>query len=556
MVNFNIFRKTPDSTDLRAYLYHLLSAGFALSYDIIDDLQSRNPHFNGDLPEGISLFSDPQIIEILERFKILPAEVFYFQNERIAEITRFEELPKAFTGIHFVTFEYNGLLVGEYYCGQIYRLFNSKGGSLTDYCHDIQIGAFGNILTRRSDSFLWDFYHYDGESLSDEGGFSNHELPDDFPYLNFGDIIPEMFAEGEFPIPANYPPDNLSESEVTRELSRNPHTYRYLAEYYFDNEHLAEVALDMVVEAFLLLSESLKSDKNFILQLLYKGNKHVELYRFFSEPLKSDPEIIKLCYQQFPSALERIAPIVDKKFAREALGHSPKNIKYLSDSLRSDPELILFAAAKDWGFLKFIGAELLLDKEFLLKAITTYNSAPQESDSKDNYDENDEAPDPFGDHFEKRSLDIYQLVSYLVREHRNSAYLQHIAPVSDKKLIFEILPCFWDKDVPQLLSFISNDIKEKREFWLEALACRSNVVKFFPAEHAEDRELIMEAIKKDGKNIGLIGERFREDPEIFLAALKQIKYNPKIILHLLPETLRNSVSFVEEAKRLGVRIDG
>lgn len=336
MIDFNLIRKKPTQVELRAYLYQLISSGFGLTDVIIENIKKQFPLL-GDNPYEWDLnqlsvsniesilgqnSSDDDYNRLVDSIGIenidyqpdlIPKEIFLFKTdyEKIVLTSNdYKVIPKIFTGVANASFDKGGLIVMEYFKSQILELYNSKGEGLTEYCHDINLGTEGLVLLRDSDdnSGRWHLLQYDGSKLKfdNKKTFGPFESPSDFPDIRERDIIPEMFPFGEFPIPENYPPQNLCNEDVINELVKNEYNYRYLSDYYHDNEELAIYAVDSNIFAFTLLSDKLQSNKDFVVKLIARNKKNQGLYSYLNNSFKKDIEIIKLCVSENPHIIENI----------------------------------------------------------------------------------------------------------------------------------------------------------------------------------------------------------------------------------------------------------
>ncbi|HPQ35187.1 MAG TPA: DUF4116 domain-containing protein [Tenuifilaceae bacterium] len=359
MIDFNLIRKKPEPVELRAYLYQIISSDFGLADVVVDNMRKQFPIL-GDNPYewDLNKLKNSGIKIALENECLLPNEIYFFKkNYQKVDLASndYRLIPEIFTEVMQVSFDNGGLIVMECFGSQIYKLFNSNGKSLSDYCHDLDLGMDGKVLLRSSENNggMWELLQYDGHVLNfaEEKLFGPFDSPSDFPSIRNRDLIPEMFSLGEFPIPENYPPQNLTRNDVIKELAKNEYYYRYLSEHYSDDEELAIYAVDSNVLAFTLLSHRLQSNKELVIELINRKCRNKSLYDYLNDSFKKDMEIIKLCLSGKPRIIKNIGkPVTDK-------------------------ELLLLAIQKDGGVLKYAEPKLLNDKDFMQSVVRVNGEA-------------------------------------------------------------------------------------------------------------------------------------------------------------------------------------
>jgi hypothetical protein len=424
MIDFRIVRKVPTELVLRAYTYKLIESGFGLSNIIVENMMDVFPSLS-DEPCKWDLNKLPidKIQSVLKNQDILPNEIYFFKQDYDKidfSSNDYKLFPDIFTGVKNVSFDNGGLIVMEYFKSQIYSLFNDKGIGISDYCHDLELGTNGLVSLRHSDdnSGFWEILQYDGNKLE---SFDTYLSPDEFPFIRNRDIIPEMFPLGSFPIPENYSPKNISKEDVINELAKNEYYFRYLTNYYYDNEELALVAVDSNILAFTLLSERLQNKKEFVVKLIARNEKNQLLYPYLENSFKKDIEIIKLCVSGNPRIIESFKPVNDKELLLIAVRKDCSVLKYAdtkllqdkdfmlnvvrlngiaiefaSDKLRNDKSLALEAVKNNGFALKFVSDELKDDKDVVLEAVKNkkhaIDYASENLKNHEEFDDIDELP--------------------------------------------------------------------------------------------------------------------------------------------------------------------
>jgi hypothetical protein len=146
--DFKVRRETPSAFLTRKYFFQLLYSGFGLANFLREKIDELNP---GEKP-----LSDSFIEEVLNSQELIPEFFYFFSNENLE--TSHSVDSEIYTDIFKITFDQGGLLIMECYRNQIYVLCNANGDSITDYCHDLDVGLNGLIHYRLSDR------NYDFES--------------------------------------------------------------------------------------------------------------------------------------------------------------------------------------------------------------------------------------------------------------------------------------------------------------------------------------------------------------------------------------------------------
>jgi hypothetical protein len=319
----------------------------------------------------LNKISESDILQILENQNLLPEYVLYFKNSRRSSTETpdtfdYKEFPDLFTNVDQVSFDMGGLIVMEYFCGQIYVLFNKKGERLSESCHDLDLGTDGLILLRTSDSFFWEKLKYDGKSIVEISGYGPLDYPHDFPRIGDRDIIREQFQPNEYPIPDMKNFHDISKEGVKSLLTRDESSYRYLVSHYKNNKELAIIAVKSNYLAFTLLSKRFQRDREYLLKLIAE-NDHV--YNYLNKKLKEDKEIIRICLKMDTDILRKIAPVADAELILKAIKFNAAALRYATDELLKDRGFILNSVKANGNVLHYVSEVFQADKEIVLEAL-------------------------------------------------------------------------------------------------------------------------------------------------------------------------------------------
>jgi hypothetical protein len=393
MINFPIHRFTPQLIHLRLYLVQMLNDTFGLSESLAEKLESQFGNssietietldqetiedlLDWNAPEFLYVFStssDTQhpLLEALNEYDLLSTNPLLFK------------LPTLYTGIKQVTFDRNGLIIVSSYMNQIYSLYQADGTFLLGPCHDLDLGANGQILSRSSGEPIWERHVFDDHGLTLIKYSSHLTWEDNFPYVSQRDCIPQMFNTKEEYVEC-YPslhPDN--HDDVVSLLEKNPNAWKVLKEFYLNDKNLASLAVQSNKLAFTLLSNSLYNDRIFVLDLLNELKEPGYLYSYLPSDLQKDKDIIMFCYKEWPDALFHLGVIDDKEILRHVflneLNYGPeKYLELANPAIRGDKRFLLELAPYSVGLLNFLPPELAADEAFVQQVKTHYEEAEKE----------------------------------------------------------------------------------------------------------------------------------------------------------------------------------
>ena len=545
MIDFKLVRKEPNSLEIRAYLYQILTDSFGLSKSLREHFKKELPFLDDNVSNwDLNTISETDL-KMIYGEEYLPNEIFYFKKESnhdsISQID-YKAFPQIFTDVYDVSFDKGGLIVMELYSSQIYLLFDANGKCLFDHCNDLRLGANGKAMLRTTESCYWELMQYNGEYLERIDFFDPFDEPRDFPDITGRDIIPEMLPVGTFNKNNYDPSKTMTNEEVKMELKNQSESYHFLQKYYSDNEKLALLAVNSNLYAFTFLSERLQDDKVFVTKLITAKKENQRLYDFLNDELKTDIEIVKLCITDNPGIIRNIAPVSDRELMEEALKGNVFNLQYASDNLKADKKLVLGLVRKDWRVLREASKVLLSDSAFIAEAILCFNNNQEEDNSL--------VEGLFFLHFEKEIIDINKVVSYLVS--KDPRVLKLIAPASDMGIICTCLQYTHEEDIPFIIDCISEDLKKTKKFWVTAVQKSLYMLKNAPLIFKQDEDVVLSAVRYNGELIEFAEETLRTNPEILLEAIHQIAKrrgacNPDRISHMIPSQLLSDESFLLHA---------
>ena len=261
--DFKVRRVTPNAFLTRKYFFQLLYSDFGLA-----DLM-REKILQSSLSE--EELSNSFIEEVLTSKELIPEFFYFFSNENLE--TSYSVDSEIYTDILKITYDQGGLLIMECYRNQIYVLCSANGDSITDYCHDLDVGLNGLVHYRLSDR------HYDFESAvfrKETGQLEpvvlETDIIENFVYngLNWKrDYLPFQFepylSEGEFEFlqgrgDLTWLKEALKNNEVNWVCAP------WLVEKYHSDNELALIAIKVDYKVFSLLKYEQQNDFEVLMQ--------------------------------------------------------------------------------------------------------------------------------------------------------------------------------------------------------------------------------------------------------------------------------------------------
>ena len=316
--DFKVRRVTPNAFLTRKYFFQLLYSGFGLANFLREKIDELNP--------GENSLSNSFIEEVLTSKELIPEFFYFFSNENLE--TSHSVDSEIYTDILKITYDQGGLLIMECYRNQIYVLCNANGDSITDYCHDLDLGLNGLIHYRLSDR------HYDFESAvfrketgQLEPAVIEMNIIENFVYngLNWRrDYLPFQFepylSDGEFEFlqgrgDLTWLKDALKNNEVNWVCAP------WLIEKYHSDKELALAAIKYDYKVFSLLHKDLQHD--------------VEILREF---IVSAPfQYFYACY--FTFGLPEW-PLRNRAYCLDWVTQSNSAFEFISEEMQLDAEII------------------------------------------------------------------------------------------------------------------------------------------------------------------------------------------------------------------------
>lgn len=272
-------------------------------------------------------------------------------------------------------------------------------------------------------------------------------------------------------------------------------------------------------------SPAICMDKTFM--LLMVARQGVALQYAGSE-LRDDEELVRAAMHAYPLAFQYASFALrgNRAFATYAVGVSLQNLFYVSEDLRSDRNFVLFClptyymgqpqAVQVTTILKKLPETFASDREVVLRVLQAlphwHRRAELMRASRDLHSD-----------AELKEVAGLQLSRPAVRGYTDVEPVQHLPapPLTAESR--------------NALQYSTTAAQNKQSFWRELLHKDPAVLAFLGKDEAVDeKDLVLAAVKKDGRMLEYASEELRMDVDLVLAALE----NDADVYDFLPEAMR------------------
>lgn len=293
---------------LRLYFLQLANDEFVFSENVKKTTEQMYGELNAALLERLSY---KELKKILGSYFIKKVYLFgtdliihclnTFSLEAIIEERKII-LPRIFTGILQTSEDAGGLFVLESYNSQLLELYSKNGQLLIETCSDIELGSAGEVYYRLNNSIFWEkgkvSLGVDSEIV--DKNYDNKA----FPYIEDRDERKSILQKKDFPNK-----EMLNENNFAEFIRNNPDKLRYFQPLFEQNKDFALLAVLKNPLLFSLLCPFIQQNKSFVISVLKASNEPEKIYRFLSNYLKADYEILEI--MNFPSEDQNINKSMD-----------------------------------------------------------------------------------------------------------------------------------------------------------------------------------------------------------------------------------------------------
>ncbi|EFC36692.1 predicted protein [Naegleria gruberi] len=325
-----------------------------------------------------------------------------------------------------------------------------------------------------------------------------------------------------------YVPDNLKDREIvllSTKSSRYTCTLRFAPKEFTADKEIVLSAANSPGFYFLYAAESLRSDRDFVLEIVKKKGDSL---RDVSPQFKKDREIV---YDAVKSgrALQYADPIFwkDREIATLAVSKDAHSLSSLTD-LKEDREFILnciSGANNFFTFLDYVNSSLANDNDFideLLDIQCKYSNAMWYS--KEDF----------------KALNASRQKRIVNIDPACFENISHDELKTDRQLI---LDCILSER--KVLENLNEEFRNDRELIRLAVKQHYGALEYASDELKNDRELVLEAILFDSTNFTFASKELRMDTEILECTI----IKDSTFLEYAPESVRRDREFVLRAIR-------
>ena len=363
--------------------------------------------------------------------------------------------------------------------------------------------------------------------------------------------------------------------ELLKLLFKNsPNYFKMHIDEYKDNKEIALLALgvnDDSLGIFDLLSPRLKKDidivkkccrykpynnydKDFI--KLYADNKEIALYATnfaknyyigdilenLSDTLKSNKEIVLKFVKKAGCALKYASEELrnDKKIVLEAIKQNDNAIEYAAEELRNNKEFVLKLVKLKGCMLCYVSEELQNDKEVVMASVKQDGDAIKYASEELRNDKEIvmTSVKQTGYAIEYASKELKndkEVISAAVKQNGYALKYASKELRNDKEVVMAAL-----KQAGSAMKHVSEGLKSDKIIVFEAIKQNYFALYYASEELKKDKEFVLKLIKQDYKVLQFANEKLKNDKEVISAAVKQ----NGSALHYASEELKNDKEFV------------
>jgi hypothetical protein len=260
-----------------------------------------------------------------------------------------------------------------------------------------------------------------------------------------------------------------------------------------DNKEIMKKLIHYEEDFSKYLSEKLRDDKEFILEIIKDRNSTI--LKYASPRLQDDREVIM-----------------------EAIEHVSSQIQYASKRLKNDKELISKAFENSWNDFSYISKDQE-NTEILIAAIKRFGTVAPEivsSEFGEFIDPTFTQYETFMSNLTENARDNKEIMLAAIDENGSAFKYGSERMRSDKELLNLALERY-SYDFP--LEYASESLKNDKEIILKAINKNSENIAFASLEIRNDPEVVMKAIKSNGSNFKYISDELKNNKDFILSAL-------------------------------------
>jgi uncharacterized protein (TIGR02145 family) len=267
-------------------------------------------------------------------------------------------------------------------------------------------------------------------------------------------------------------------------------------------------AVKLNFELFKNLDDVYRNNREIIFEAIENNSRGNQILKYISNDLRNDFEIVikaviknGLELEFASNELKNDREVVFQAVKKYHLGNATP-LKFASDKLRNDREIVLEAVKKNenGGVLEFASDELKNDREIVFEAVKkNHKGFPTALKFASDELRNDR-----------------EIVLEAVK--KNGAALEFVSDElkNDREIVLEAVKIFGEA-----IEFASDELNNNREFIFAAIKKNGLILEYISYELKNDREIVFEAVKEDGEALEFASDEFKNDREIVYEAVKR-----------------------------------
>ncbi len=228
-----------------------------------------------------------------------------------------------------------------------------------------------------------------------------------------------------------------------------------------------------------------------------------ECLKFASDSLRSDVNVVIKAVRSSPAAIAYASEDLQNNriFIKQAVNQNGDAVKYVKDAFRNDKGIALLAVRKNGGNLAYLSEDLQNDVDVIEaslggKLYKLKNAPEKVRDNKE---------------FAIKTLSTYGGQLEVVSERLRA----------DKDVVTAAVGSAWNA-----LQFASEELRADRDVVLAAVSHDGYALQFASVELQDDKEIVLTAIGNyEGDVLEYASERLKDDKETVLAAVKRSEYS-------------------------------
>lgn len=257
-------------------------------------------------------------------------------------------------------------------------------------------------------------------------------------------------------------------------------------------------------------SEELKGDKSFILESLnYRFGSTVlreSIFIYASEDIRKDKDVIKVALKTLGTVNRdvvmenQLANVQeDDSFMQEIIEEGQGYLlKYASEELKRNRELVLKACRSDARTIQYASEELREDRDFLLQVIENSNGlVARYIDEKFRQD------------------DSFMMEAIEVNPTALSGASERIQ--SNREVVLQVV-----KRKGNCISYASEELKKDKEVVAEAIRQSAFAIVQISRDLQDDREFMLAMTRQNGDILQYLNKEYKEDPQFIALAQQSI----------------------------------